>query len=299
MWFTLRPSPYTALYIGYATSSNGTTWNVWPDPVLSPGPGAWDSKYVLIPAVLRQGDVYKMWYAGSDATTDKGRAIGYATVAPIVVSATIDFDPNTLNLKSDGGWVTCFIELPEGYDVSDIDVSSVTLNGGVQAAPRPSEIGDYDMDGIADLMVKFDRPELGATLEPGTDVAVTVTGAVGTEQFSGTDHINVINPPGFPHAGGTDATQAEDISLELQPNPFNPSVRIQYEVPQPAGVLVQILTVNGRVVRTLEDTQRPAGTYAVEWDGKDGGGTSVSSGLYICRLVVGSRVVTQKLTLVK
>jgi len=44
------------------------------------------------------------------------------------ITAIIDFDPDTLNLKSEGRWVTVYIELPNGYDVSEIDVPSIKLN---------------------------------------------------------------------------------------------------------------------------------------------------------------------------
>jgi len=56
----------------------------------------------------------------------------------------------------------------QGYNVSDIDVSTVMLNGTIPVSlldvpapePVPTEIGDYDSDGIPDLMVKFNRTEL-------------------------------------------------------------------------------------------------------------------------------------------
>lgn len=78
----------------------------------------------------------------------------------VIINATIDINPDTLNLKSNGKWITCYIELPEDNDVADIDVSTVMLENTVYAEPSPTEIGDYDSDGIADLMVKFDRQEV-------------------------------------------------------------------------------------------------------------------------------------------
>jgi len=37
----------------------------------------------------------------------------------LALSATVDLDPDTLNLESKGKWITCYIELPEGYDTGD------------------------------------------------------------------------------------------------------------------------------------------------------------------------------------
>ena len=115
---------------------------------------------------------------------------------PAVAGTTIDIDPSTLNLNSNGKWITCYIELPEGYDVRDIRVSTVKLNGTVSAEPKPTSIGDYDDDGIADLMVKFDRAAVATLLTPG-EVTVTVAGelADGTA-FQGTDMIQVIGKGG-------------------------------------------------------------------------------------------------------
>jgi parallel beta-helix repeat protein len=77
---------------------------------------------------------------------------------PSVITATIDVDPDNLNLGSKGKWVTAYIELPEGYDVSNINVSTIMLNNTISMdLEAPIEIGDYDNDTIPDLMVKFDR----------------------------------------------------------------------------------------------------------------------------------------------
>jgi parallel beta-helix repeat protein len=77
-----------------------------------------------------------------------------------IVTATIDIDPDTLNLKSKGKWITAYIELPEGYDVNNINVSTITLNGTVPAELRPIAIGDYDNDSVPDLMAKFNRTKV-------------------------------------------------------------------------------------------------------------------------------------------
>lgn len=119
---------------------------------------------------------------------------GDITVAPQIIPATIDFDPSTLNLQSKGKWVTTYIELLEGYDASYIDVSSIRLNDEVQAEDNPTEIGDYDGDGIADLMVKFDRSAVQEILEVGDEVVIKITGDLTDGiPFEGSDTIRVID----------------------------------------------------------------------------------------------------------
>jgi len=108
--------------------------------------------------------------------------------------STIDIDPDTLTLKSKGKFVTCHIELPESYDVADIDISTILLNDAVPAEPKPTEIGDYDGDSIPDLMVKFSGAAVQAILEAGEEVEMTLSGQLtdGT-LFQGTDTIRVID----------------------------------------------------------------------------------------------------------
>lgn len=109
------------------------------------------------------------------------------------IAATIDFDPDTLNKKSNGNWVVVYIELPAGYKPSDVDVSSIRIAGTVPAEVRPCSIGDHDKDGISDLMVKFSRSEVINLLPLGEKVPVHVTGKVGSTTFDGVDIIRVIN----------------------------------------------------------------------------------------------------------
>jgi parallel beta-helix repeat protein len=74
-----------------------------------------------------------------------------------VVTATMDIKPHTLDLRSKSEWVICYIELPEGCNVADINVSTMLLNDTVPAELTPTAIEDYDSDGVPDLMVKFNR----------------------------------------------------------------------------------------------------------------------------------------------
>ncbi|NIR87005.1 hypothetical protein GWO13_05290 [Candidatus Bathyarchaeota archaeon] len=109
--------------------------------------------------------------------------------------ATADVVPNTLNLKSRGKWITCYIELPESYNISDIDIYSIRLNDTI---PSAIEIGDHDNDGVPDLMVKFNRTIVSELiLSKGItygDVNLTITGEVDGTPFKGSDSIRVAFP---------------------------------------------------------------------------------------------------------
>jgi len=109
-----------------------------------------------------------------------------------IVPATTDFDPNTVNLKSKGQFTTAYIELPTGYNVGQIDVSTVRLNGVLSALSKPTQVGDYDKDGVPDLMMKFDRASVQAILTAGEHVKITISGQVNGILFEGSDTIKVI-----------------------------------------------------------------------------------------------------------
>ena len=110
------------------------------------------------------------------------------------IEAAVEIKPDTLNLKSKGEYVTVYIELPAGErGLEDIDVSSLRLNATIEPAEeRQPQIGDYDSDGIPDLMVKFDREALCGLLSAG-EQTVTLTGScLDGADLTGQDTIRVL-----------------------------------------------------------------------------------------------------------
>jgi hypothetical protein len=104
---------------------------------------------------------------------------------------SVDVDPDTLNLKSKGKWITAYIELPWIWNVRDIKIETVKLNGVVPAELRPIQVGDYDEDGIEDLMVKFDRSAVISLVTQNT-ADLMISGEVAGVTFWATDTIRVI-----------------------------------------------------------------------------------------------------------
>jgi len=103
------------------------------------------------------------------------------------------------------------------------------------------------------------------------------------------------------------APESEPLAFHLSqnfPNPFNPGTRLEYELPEPAGVTIRVYDCFGRELRTLIQAQQPSGVFSVKWDGTDSEGMSTASGLYIARLEAlrddGTvRVFTRKMLLVR
>ena len=124
----------------------------------------------------------------------------------------VDLDPDTLNLKSMGRWITCYIELPEPLEVGDIDVSTVMLNGLVPAEAHPTQVGDYDHDGRDDLMVKFDRQAVQQILEPGQQTVRVSGRLVDGSLFAATDTIRVIDKDEPKAKGSKASAQQTEVS---------------------------------------------------------------------------------------
>jgi len=90
------------------------------------------------------------------------------------------------------------------------------------------------------------------------------------------------------------------------PNPFNPSTNIGFRIPRlrrdrsdGGFVSLAIYDVNGREIKTLISKQLATGSYTVQWNGRNGAGQAVASGVYLYRLQAGGFVQTKKLILLK
>jgi hypothetical protein len=86
------------------------------------------------------------------------------------------------------------------------------------------------------------------------------------------------------------------------PNPFNPTVRIAFEVGGAGArdVELTIFDVRGSKVATVVQSSMKPGRYKAEWNGTGDAGEAVGSGIYFCALEVdGSLEASTKLVLIK
>lgn len=100
-------------------------------------------------------------------------------------------------------------------------------------------------------------------------------------------------------APGTESSGAGP-SLICHPNPANPGVTLRYALPAAAAVTLSVHDAAGRLVRRLRgDVVEAAGAHAARWDGRDGRGRTVASGVYICRLEASGATVARRLVLLR
>ncbi len=78
------------------------------------------------------------------------------------------------------------------------------------------------------------------------------------------------------------------------PNPFNISTRMMYEVGAEAWVRIKVYNILGKEVGTLVNERKVPGYYSVDFNGE-----GLASGVYICRMQVGSFVQSRKAILLK
>ncbi len=83
------------------------------------------------------------------------------------------------------------------------------------------------------------------------------------------------------------------------PNPFNPVTHVQVDIPVTSDVNVAVYDILGRLVSTLTSGVRAAGSLTLEWDGRDGNGMSVPTGMYVIRMKAGEFAASQKVLLMK
>lgn len=89
------------------------------------------------------------------------------------------------------------------------------------------------------------------------------------------------------------------VLAQNYPNPFNSETVIRFALPQAASVDLVVYDLAGQKVAELVRGQREAGTYTLYWDGRDGAGKALATGVYVYRLRTESRVVSRKLLLLR
>ncbi|MBA4407748.1 hypothetical protein C0389_10770 [bacterium] len=83
------------------------------------------------------------------------------------------------------------------------------------------------------------------------------------------------------------------------PNPFNPSTNIKYALPQNSFVSIKVYDILGREVKTLVNTELPAGNHSIIWKGDDNDGQSISSGTYFYKIQSDNFSQVKKMILMK
>jgi hypothetical protein len=226
--------------------------------------------------------------------------------------------PNPFNVKlfdyvdsgqeNKGGVLPVAILGSEEFDVGDIDIESVQLEG---VTPLETGLGYEDVsapdgsteecyceelgpDGYIDLVMKFSSLEIAEAIMPageaGEERALSLTGRlVGGAMFEATDCVVFVGK-----ASREKVIEEEPKLFPASPNPFNPITRVSYYLPERQRIRLSVYDVSGSLIAVIDDGVRGAGEHTVEWNAR-----GVASGVYFSRLEAGVYTRTQKMILLR
>jgi len=259
----------------------------------------WTYENLRATVYLQDNNDWRVWQAGTgflteltgqltlDPAVSAVDAGEYFTVAvditPAVVEvmgieAQIDFDPTVVRLDSitAGAWFTGSGEdfffsdhTPEPPDTATSIHFDAALLGAAAADSGRLAICHFQALAAGEIPLTWSLADVRDSLNTGLGFATSTEDSI----LVGDDLTGVDDP-----------APAQLRLLGNQPNPFNPSTLIRYELPEDGHWRVEVFDVRGRRVASLVDGWQAAGRYAQSWDGRNTRGELLGSGLYLLRV---------------
>ena len=187
-----------------------------------------------------------------------------------------------------------------------------SLDYGDYAGYVQVPVGDYTIDvtanGSTAPVASFSAPLTG--LGGGAGVifasgflAPTATDSAFTLILTTPSGYDVELPAATTALATNDELYISPLTFELNqnyPNPFNPSTTIGFQLSNPGNVVIKVFDINGRIVKSFNQTGLSSGNHSITWDGTNHAGQYVAGGVYLYSLSVGNYAsAIRKMTLVK
>ena len=183
-----------------------------------------------------------------------------------------------------------FTENPyNAVDTGYVGVVMVNYNGG-----NYNKI--YTYNALADNWIELIPTGVHSSILVGTKTALISR----TQTGSNPDYLYAFDPQrevtdiNEDNNNGMGALPLEYSLNQNYPNPFNASTSIRYELPSQGDVRIEIFDLLGRKVKTLIDSEQPAGIHQAVWHA-DG----IASGMYLYKITTGNYTETKKMVLMK
>ena len=183
-----------------------------------------------------------------------------------------------------------------------LNTSSATIGTIVTTGPgiAPPEIVQGDFWVVINWLEQTPgTPYIGGDSDPPLDNrSMYYTTSSGWVSYPTADFMVTAYVSDQPVGVEGQATGELPLTFDLKqnyPNPFNPSTVIAYQVPQNEMVTLEIYNALGQKVRTLVNETLEAGQYEITWDGKNGSGNQLSSGIYLYRITAGNYTKVMKM----
>ena len=174
------------------------------------------------------------------------------------------------------------------------DLVLVANEIGHPSAPNPNNNADINADGNINIL---DLVQIANNFGEGAPAAPTVNAPSAEQLQSWLNQARQADDGSQVFRGGIDVLEALLRSVRPEttallpnyPNPFNPETWIPYQLASESNVKITIYDTRGVLVRALELGHQSAGYYtgrsrAAYWDGRNGLGERVASGIYFYRL---------------
>jgi hypothetical protein len=150
--------------------------------------------------------------------------------------------------------------------------------------------GQVPQGEAASLLLEFDS----ADLPPGEHLAWLLL------QHDGGDPAAVVPVSALvTAASGAGPLPRATRLAGAHPNPFNPATSIGFDLERSGPVRLAVMDLRGRLVRRLLDRDLPAGNHRIRWDGRDGAGRAMPSGVYLVRMRADGYTATAKMLLAR
>jgi hypothetical protein len=207
----------------------------------------------------------------------------------------------SVDLVSSGATIT--------YEASE-DVGAMFLTLGIKTSVDPvpgdgADMMDFGFSRSNNTMRMLIYKIGTNTIKSGVHTLVTIPGdtisiltAEAVDYFGNHMDVTISSPLDVTHAGGSGIPKTYALN-QNQPNPFNPSTEIAFDIPRQSDVTLDVFNIMGQKVVTLIDRPMAPGSYRATWDGSDASGQKVTSGMYFYRLRAGEYVSTKKMVLLK
>lgn len=299
MWYLGSPNANVNWKIGYATSSDGITWQRHPNPVLEYVPGTWENSSLSSMYVIKDGDTLRMWYA------DEGLGVsGLGCAVSVDGINWIKSNKNpVLRPGTSGAWDDAYITVPAvildngkyrmwywGVNViSDLSQTGFAISDdGVNWTKDPNNpvllvgsTGEWDEALAAPVDIFKMNDSTYNMLYLGSDFEDYQLGLATLDIIGAVES----NFSSFPTS----------FALEQNyPNPFNPSTTIEFTLPKSEYVELKVYNILGKEVANLVSNKLNQGNHTYTFDGR-----SLASGIYYYQLVAGDYSEVKKMILLK
>ncbi|MBU8920243.1 MAG: T9SS type A sorting domain-containing protein [Bacteroidales bacterium] len=207
---------------------------------------------------------------------------------PVCLAIATQEEPRIASDGSGGAAIVWKESLRQQYDYGDVYARTVDPGGIVQG---PSTGVPICTAGGLQRFIHITTDGSGGGIITWSDYRNSAE--TGSDIYAGRVYFN-----GTTDADTPDLPQAGFLSQNY-PNPFNPSTTIEFGLDKTSPVSLNVYDVAGRLVRIILDETLPAAHYAEVWDGKDGSGNAVASGVYFYRLETDTITRTRKMVLLR